>query len=64
MNKFLLCMMAALIGAATWQNASARYILSDRVAANDIKAGDTIALQCGTQGNQDIYFLGDRKSVV
>ncbi|MBR3373173.1 MAG: dockerin type I repeat-containing protein, partial [Bacteroidaceae bacterium] len=58
MKKFLLCMMAALIGAAAWQNASARYILSDRVAANDIKAGDTIALQCGTQGNQDIYFLG------
>ena len=51
-------MMAALIGAAAWQNASARYILSNRVAANDIKAGDTIALQCGTQGNQDIYFLG------
>ena len=51
-------MMAALIGAAAWQNASARYILSDRVAANDIKAGDTIALQCGTQGSQDIYFLG------
>lgn len=58
MKKFLLCIMVALFSASMWQSASARYVLSDRIAADEIKAGDTIALWCGTQGNLTDYYLG------
>ena len=58
MKKFLLCMMVALVSAAMWQTAEARFVLGDRVAADEIKAGDTIALWCGTQGNNTDYYLG------
>ena len=58
MKKFLLSMLVALIGAAMWQTVEARYVLGNRVAADDIKAGDTIALWCGTQGNLTDYYMG------
>lgn len=58
MKKFLLCLMVALMGAAAWQTTEARYVLGDRVAADEIKGGDTIALWCGTQGNNTDYYLG------
>ena len=58
MKKLLLCVMVALMGAAMWQTAQARYVLGERVAADEIKGGDTIALWCGTQGNNTDYYMG------
>ena len=58
MKRFLLCVMVALMGAAMWQTADARYVLGDRVAYDEIKAGDTIALWCGTQGSNTDYYMG------
>ena len=58
MKKFLFSLLAALISAAMWQTADARYYLGSRVAADDIKAGDTIALQAGTFGGSTDYYMG------
>ena len=58
MKKFLLSLTIAIIGAIGWQNANARIVQSERIPANLVKAGDTIALECGTPGNNSNYFLG------
>lgn len=59
MKKILLFMVVALLGSAMWNSADARYFRGDRVAANDLKAGDTIALECGTPGSNSDYYLGE-----
>ncbi|MGN1213881.1 MAG: hypothetical protein ACI4TR_03200, partial [Bacteroidaceae bacterium] len=58
MKKFLLSLTIAIIGAIGWQNANARIVQSERIPANLVKAGDTIALECGTPGSNSNYFLG------
>lgn len=59
MKKFLLFMVVALLGSAMWNSAGARYFRGDRVAAKDLKAGDTIALECGTPASNSDYYLGE-----
>ena len=58
MKKFLFSFLTALLCAFMWNSVSARLIQSDRIPAKLIKAGDTIALECGTPGNHSNYFLG------
>ena len=45
MKKFLFFFLAALIVCGQWATVSARYNLGQRKAYNEIKAGDTIAIQ-------------------
>ena len=52
-------MAVALLGSALWNSAGARYWRGDRVASTNIKAGDTIALECGTPGSNSDYYLGE-----
>lgn len=59
MKKILFFLAIAIMGSAMWNSAGARYWRGDRVAFKDIKAGDTIALECGTPGSASDYYLGE-----